>query len=276
MVVVAVLCGPASAQAGTLVALGDSYSSGDGAAPYTGATDLPPRPCKRSRFDAWPVLVGRALGHDVQHLACSGATAVEITTGLPDDPQVMRRRAQLALAAPNPDVVTLTVGGNDAGFAEVIQVCLVGPCDAYYKAFGRDRLARRIRALEPTLAAVYDAVRRRAGVARVLVSGYPRLFPDDGTPNCAFGRAVQPHEATYLNRTTRALNHLIETLAGRAGHDYVPVTDAFDGGELRCGRPGFVNAFPSNPFAFDDHTPFHPSPRGQRRLAEVVLEQIRR
>lgn len=266
----------AGAQAGSLVALGDSFSAGDGAPPYDHATTIGPRTCRRALYDAWPLRVGRELGHGVQHLACSGARTPEITVGLPRDAQPMRRVAQLDRIVPSPDVVTLTIGGNDLGFSRIVATCLALPaCDDHYDRRRGDVIEERIARLAATLAEVYDQLRRKVGAPQVVVTGYPRLFPADGSPNCAAGGLLSVPEAEYLHDRTRSLNDAIETLVERAGFQYVDVTDAFDGYEMRCGHVGYVNPVPSNLLAPASPTPFHPTASGYRRLAEVVLEQVR-
>lgn len=267
VVAVLVLAGPGVARAGTLIGLGDSFSAGDGAPPYDRETALGARECRRSLDGAWPGHVARRLGHRVQHLACTGAESPEVTE-------------QIGRMVPGADVVTLSVGGNDVKFRDVLLTCLaLEECHDHFSPRDGDRLDRRIARFVPTLAALYDRLRRASGTARVVISGYPRLFPDDGTPNCAGGAFdISPFEGSYLNRRTGRLNAAIRRTAERAGFEYVDVTEAFAGRELRCGaRGGFVNPVASNLFAvFSAPTPFHPNAAGQRRLAEVVLAGLGR
>lgn len=274
------LAGAGPARAGVLAGLGDSFSAGDGAPPYDPVTDLGSNPCRRSADGAWPGHLARMLGHRLQHVACSGAEAPEVVDGLPRDRQPMRRTAQLAQMLPRVDVVTLTIGGNDIGFADVVATCLALPrCERHFGRPEGDRLDARIDRFVPTLAAVYDRLRRRAGTARVVIIGYPRLLPDDGAASCAGGAFdISVDEASYLNRRTGRLNRAIARTARRSGFEFADVTEAFDGAELRCGRVGFVNPVPSNPFEIlgTPATPFHPNAAGQRRLAETAFAQLGR
>ena len=72
------------------------------------------------------------------------------------------------------DMVTLTIGGNDVGFADVLRSCYVGGC-------ADDLAPARVSALlgefGDTLGEVFEAVKSAAPHAAVFVLGYPYLTP---------------------------------------------------------------------------------------------------
>ena len=111
-----------------LVALGDSYSAGVGLGPVTR------RDCDRDDGAYGPraaVLVSDAIEiDDVDLVACSGAVSAELL-----QPQTIRIRGDDVIALPQldavartTDIVTMTIGGNDADFAGKVITCLVGAC----------------------------------------------------------------------------------------------------------------------------------------------------
>jgi lysophospholipase L1-like esterase len=262
-----------------LVALGDSFSSGQGGGHYEPGTDGGANTCFRSA-GAWPQLLARRM-HLValQSLACSGAVAAQVTRDGVGD-QAERRISQVSRIVEDPGVVTITIGGNDLGFAPVIRECLLGATNCvrtFHKPSG-DVLDARIARLRRTLPGVYAAIRRRAPRARVVVSGYPRLFPggDAERPlgDCVLGRALPGSETTYLNDRTAALNVAIADSAREAGVDFVDVTDAFDGHELRCHGMSYVNPPRANLALVP--ASFHPNGPGYARLAEVVAQGLPR
>lgn len=117
------------------VIMGDSYSSGEGAGDYDGADDYTsqvfrchrsPHTYGRSLFDSMPDPPGAT--RRVTQLACSGAT----TTDMPRYQYIPTIRPQLtelrslADSAEPPDLVLLTLGGNDVGFGDFIQACFWG------------------------------------------------------------------------------------------------------------------------------------------------------
>ena len=97
---------PAHAAAPSYVALGDSYSSGVGTRSYLDDGTS----CQRSTY-AYPSLVAAAQGYALNFRACSGAKIADVTT------------SQLGALSSATRYVTISVGGNDAGFAGVLTEC---------------------------------------------------------------------------------------------------------------------------------------------------------
>ena len=110
------------------VALGDSYASGEGLQ-SNAATYIAPSNndgCHRSPT-AYPVLVATSLNLDLGQFetygsggfaACSGATTKDLLRGENGEP------AQLSALSPATRWVTVTDGGNDLHFANVLLACL--------------------------------------------------------------------------------------------------------------------------------------------------------
>src|SRR3954451_5804960 len=106
---VAIAASP-TASTGGLLALGDSFSSGQGAGSYDRGTTALGNKCYRSPL-AWPQLLATRLTLAPQpSLACNGATT--------DD--VLR---QIKHISGDPKVITVTVGGKDVGFSKVLTRC---------------------------------------------------------------------------------------------------------------------------------------------------------
>ena len=97
------------------------------------------------------------------------------------------------------DVVSVTIGGNDIGFTEIIENCITynpfsTPCKDKYDPGGHDQLAERIENAAPKVAAVLQGIHARSPNARVFVVNYPddpadrqRLLADDAarpSPTC--------------------------------------------------------------------------------------------
>ncbi|MFD0743222.1 GDSL-type esterase/lipase family protein [Phytohabitans flavus] len=101
------------------VALGDSYSSGTGAPPYSDAL------CRRSPATFSNLITGTLLpGLPVDRptlAACHGAKTIDLYAsqhpGVPP---------QLDAIQPHTRLVTLTIGGNDLGFAAKLTGCYLG------------------------------------------------------------------------------------------------------------------------------------------------------
>ncbi len=254
----------------SLLALGDSYSSGEGAGAYEGDSARPGNTCHRSPR-AWPVLLARRERMTaLPSLACSGAVVQELLTGRPHAQQE-RTLGQVPRVSGRPALITVTIGGNDVGFADVLKDCIAGDCIARYRR-ADDVLDTRIAALGRRLPDVYRAIEAAAPDARVLVSDYPRLFPAERVPNCAAGGRISIDEAQYLNEKQALLDQTIIAAAHEAGVESVDVSEAFAGHELRCGSGGYLN--PLRLGSALRSGSFHPNARGHERLALVISRAL--
>ena len=102
------------------IALGDSYSSGEGNPPFLAGTDGPNDYCHRSP-QAYSEVLGSLFGIAPRFYACSGAVTSDITSTFHDtEPPQLTQPGTDSSA----DLVTMTIGGNDAGFADVLQACI--------------------------------------------------------------------------------------------------------------------------------------------------------
>ena len=211
---------PAHAASRTLVALGDSYAAGVGSfVYYDDGTE-----CYRSPF-AYSSLLAGAGGLQLTLAACSGATTADVLS------------EQVDLVTPTTDYVTITVGGNDVGFREVVTTCALpgwlGSCTAVVNSG-----LHTLRTLLPAkLDRVYAAVKARAPGATVVVTGYPRLFNGADCNPLTFFTAT---EMAAINAGTLELNNLIRARAEAAGLRFVDVAPAFFGHAV-CDREPWIN-----------------------------------
>ena len=247
----ALLAAPAPAPtAERYVALGDSYSAGTGAGSYESGRD-----CRRSRR-AYPALVARRRPSlKLVFAACPGATTADVL------------RSQVARVDEATRLVTITIGGNDAGFAFVIGSCADPGATC---AAALDHARRYIRDVLPArLDAVYAAIRRRAPRAKVVALGYPRLF---ATTPCAAAPSFTRAELTQLNRAADLLRDTIRGRVTAAGHGFAfrDAAARFAGHEI-CSRRPWLNGL-TTPLGDS----FHPNAAGHERgYARLVLSAIR-
>jgi lysophospholipase L1-like esterase len=236
------------AGARSVVALGDSYASGLGTRSYSEAS----RTCRRSPY-AYPILLARRLGADVTSEACAGATTQQV------------REEQLGALSAGTTDVTLTVGGNDAGFRSVIITCAAPRWLTDCGAAIDSAQAQIATQLPSRLNRLYRAVRRRAPSARVVVTGYPRLF--DGE-DCNAGTWFSPVEERRLNTTADLLDAVTRRRARAHGFVFADPRSAFTGHEV-CAEAEWVNGL-SLPLSES----YHPNRVGQRAYAAVVGRRL--
>jgi lysophospholipase L1-like esterase len=235
--VMALTSGTAQAQTTEYVAIGDSYASGVGTRSYIDDDSG----CSRSEA-AYPSLIAEEIGADLTFAACTGAKTGDVLA------------KQLGGLSDGTDLVTITVGGNDTGWAGVVQKCAYPypwTCTAEIAAaekFVREQLPAKLHA-------VYDAVESAAPNADVIVLGYPRLFNGE---QCNAITRISPAEQAALNDAADLLGDTIGTVAGSHGFAYVDVRDAFQGHAV-CDDAEWVNGL-SYPIAES----YHPNTAGQR------------
>jgi lysophospholipase L1-like esterase len=277
-----------------LVALGDSYMSGEGARRFFAGTDEGGGNGCRRAPTAWAAMAGTApLFDGIDFLACSGARTYNIradkaagTPKLIEQEDVSGARdTQLLQYDRNkdsyePSLVVLSIGGNDAGFATIGQMCLApGDCSTEKSLWlaGLDEV-------ETELRRTYAEVREDFGEVPVVVIPYPSPIAEDesGTATPCDEVALMASERTFITQFLDALNGRIRAAAAEAGFYYLAaMRNALrDAGLQLCdprneGRPGInfiglrsVNGTPEQRFnpANWTHNSLHPNERGHAAM----------
>jgi lysophospholipase L1-like esterase len=241
---------PPAARMVNYVALGDSYSSGVG----TGVYDPASGDCARSPLSYPPLWASEHHPAIFRFVACSGATTGDV------------RGSQITALDPGTDLVTITIGGNDAGFGSVLRTCTVAASDNVCIAavdageqFARSELPSR-------LARTYAAIRAAAPRAEVIVLGYPRLF--DLAPTCGDPLAPNLTRRAKLNEGADVIDNVIyKTAVQQPGFRFVDVRNRFDGHGV-CSAEPWING-PSTPTFVG---PYHPTQQGYREGYLAALD----
>ncbi len=168
------------------VALGDSYSSGLGAGSYISSAGS----CDRST-NAYPEQWAAANSPaSFVSVACAGATTSVVISG------------QASALSAATTLVSITIGGNDAGFSSVMETCVLHSTSTCLSAVAtaRDFVTRQLPA---RLASTLQAIRQRAPSARIVVLGYPDLYDLSKSGSC-IGLSTQ--DRTALNGGADALD----------------------------------------------------------------------
>ena len=208
------LAAPAARHANRYAALGDSYSSGVGTGSYTLDSA-----CKRSVY-AYPYLVAQKLRKtSLAFVACSGATTADLMA------------TQLQAVTSTTSIVTLTIGGNDIGFADLIYQCTIADCSSALDSTRTN--------LESTLGArldqVYTAVKTRAAAgAKIIVLGYPRIFSG---ASCFGTLGISSTEEAKANQLADALDQVIAAHAAGDGVTYQSAIASFTGHAVCSSSP---------------------------------------
>ncbi|QKE83932.1 SGNH/GDSL hydrolase family protein [Arthrobacter sp. NEB 688] len=210
----------AAAEPDQYVALGDSYASGNG----TGWPDLS-LSCYRSSLAYAPLVAKARPNTSLTFRACSGAETGDVTGG------------QTAALSSSTDFVTVSIGGNDVGFVDLILSCV----NSWDELLCRSTVAKvdaRIDAELPArLDATYADIRTRAPGAKVMVLGYPKPFA--GNVSCSQAGGVNTREAGLLDGVSAHLDRVLAARAKAAGFTYLDPASTFTGHEV-CSATPFV------------------------------------
>ena len=262
----------APAFTGPVVALGDSYTAG-GLLPLTPAAKPPG--CLRST-KAYPVLVAQALHAQLTDVACTNAGVKEMTG--PQKTYLGTNSAQLSVLKPADRLVLLSLGGDDLGFLNVLQECMKvsvaapsgSPCKAHYTAGGTDQLAAGVTTETAKIAQVLTAIRERAPRARVVVVGYPDMFPQSG--GCWPAVPIATGDVAYLRGIELSANAMLAADAQVAGDTFVNTYTPTIGHDF-CQQESVRDVEGLLPGSLS--LPFHPNARGQAAMAAAVLAAIK-
>lgn len=181
------------------VALGDSYSSG------TGTRTFYEPSCQRS-VSAYPYLLHNAhLEWTFVNATCAGATTSSLIN------------SQAPSLTSDTNWVTYTIGGNDAGFSEVITECAL-PSWASNCNGAIDKAQSFIKGTLPgRLDQVNNTIKSKSPSAKVIALDYPRLF--NGT-DCNALTFFSPSEEARLNETADMMKNVLSAAATRAGSNF--------------------------------------------------------
>jgi hypothetical protein len=117
-------------------------------------------------------------GYSLSFQACGGATTTEVNS------------KQLGTLSSSTSLVTITIGGNDAGFSNVIVNCAL-----YYFTCGSaiNEANSFIKNKLPTLLnTTCSDITSRATSAHIVVLGYPHLFTSEGATCPGAARVKHP------------------------------------------------------------------------------------
>lgn len=242
---VAALAAPAAAGADRYVALGDSFSSGVGTGSYTLSSS-----CRRGVY-AYPWLVAQQRANtSLTFVACSGATTSDLMA------------SQIGSVTADTNIVSVTIGGNDVGFANLIYQCTLGECSA---ALDSTRASLGT-VLSPRLDTVYTAIRSRALAATVVVLGYPRMFSSAG---CFGTFGISSTERTKANQLADALDQLSSARAAAAGLTYRSAILPFTGHAV-CSSSAWLNGLN----LFNTVESYHPNRNGNSQGYAPLVRSV--
>ncbi|MEV8062848.1 SGNH/GDSL hydrolase family protein [Streptomyces antimycoticus] len=307
-----------------VVAMGDSYSSGEGATEpggkdyyaesdyYDKTEPKSKNSCDRSKI-AWSrqaTLPGssksigaladsRDANMDYHFIACSGARTFNIlNTGRGGELAQLKQ----GYLDQNTSLVTLSVGGNDARFTDIITECVLSGiwnCQAESldnidpdngektggDTGGLDEWAPKWlhEQIRPRITATLKTIHDKAPNAEIVLMGYPRLLEDNGS--CVLG--MEDVEGKWVNSVADILADEMKGAVDDANSQYKAKAVLSDPrgvftGKAVCGDPESVHGIViSGQAKADNELPkpsmqsFHPKPAGARLYADSLEKTLK-
>lgn len=295
---------------GRYVALGDSYVVGEGNGPDGESDDG----CSRS-VAGYPEVARKssaAVPGTLDVVACSGATLASLHAARGEGGETYPGQLAALSQGEEPDLVSLTIGGNDVGFVSILGACLrvdvggtqVNPsydrarCGALLDRTAPARLAElrtgqaaggrplRCDGHRCTLAAAVADIRGAAPGARVVVVGYPPLMVaggtcsgpllfDDGRPALGGRWSVAPEHVRKGRAVVAGLNAVLRDAAVAAGATFVDPAPRF-AGHSACSADPWLNGLRlvSPQDLLTAPSSFHPTRRGGVAQAAALVSAL--
>jgi lysophospholipase L1-like esterase len=190
------------------LAMGDSYSAGTGTGSDWVNSTSDAAKCHRTK-QSYPYLLAKAHPNwTFMNATCHGA----VTSGMLNG-QIPSQ------VSPYIKWITYSIGGNDAGFANVVKICVLPLYDDFdCESAVLDARAVIENVLPSRLDSVNNAIKSKAPNAKVIVFDYPRLFNEK---LCSAFLALQPYEQALLNAASEKLRTVVSAATARAGSQFV-------------------------------------------------------
>lgn len=290
----------------TYLALGDSYTSGEGDVEreghksyYLPFTDHGLDMCHISSR-SYPFLLRSIWAireSDVHSVACSGARMVydynrplagymgqggrlkgqnEISRIQQDalDRYIPGRVPQLEFVKKyKPDIITFTGGGNDIGFGEILKYCAlsIDTCGYVKGGYGtmHDDLMASIDDQYVHIKSFIKSVKTASPHSKIYAIGYPSFIYNDGLCYLNGGLLNRP-ERELINEAVDRLNAAIARAAKDMNIKYLSITDALVGGRI-CEGGKYMTGVVRTILRKDGfNNMFHPNAKGHAKMAYAI------
>lgn len=302
------------------LAMGDSYSSGEGETDdkyYLPGTNDEFEKCHLSSR-SYPFLLAKLSNVDplyMRSVACSGATTDDVRGGEVDyigqgdrlgkDKMGLetidvilaktnarysfipgRDRQNIFVKEYKPGIVTIGVGGNDAGLISKLTACAgSGTCNWANDAINKEQAAKEIRGVFDKLVKTYSEISYISPNTKLIAIGYPKIVDPNGNCDNITGFLFDKTEREYMDESVKYLNQVVEAAAKAFGIKYVDIQDSF-GNQVLCGSksPSAMNGVrtgddtnmlnDSEWFRFIGSEGFHPNSIGHAIIAKAIGDSI--
>lgn len=292
--------------------LGDSYTSGEGAFNYLAGTDTENNRCHLSSM-SYPLLMTQAVFSSAggRSVACSGAVIKDVISDSPayrgqvrdiGNYQQIKQSGQMSsimadfspgyvaqhrfVGQYQPKILTVSVGGNDIGFGDILEQCLTprvtrhhsdNDCFSTYE--DRLELKNLVDRTIPRWTSLFQHLQQKSAASRLYAIGYPDIAIETG--DCALNVSLSRSELSFARELTDYINQAIREAASKAEVSYIDISKALVGHRLceTASHNVAVNGVTSGKdikvlgVGLFGHESYHPNALGHRLIKQAILDK---
>lgn len=180
-----------------------------------------------------------------------------------------------------PSVVTLTGGGNDAGFAEVLRYCAspqIGQSNTCSYADGGeslDSLKATIYNQYTSMTNLISKIRNSSPLTKVYIVGYPQFVAEHGKFGCGLNAAMlNQSEIETIRKMVVEMNDVLWLVAKDTGVQFVDIENSLDGGQI-CGGGKYMTGLWDVGLSKQNRSAmFHPNSLGHSQMATSIRQKV--
>ena len=293
------------------LAMGDSYSSGEGDVEDDGKYYMKGTGAKGDchlSSRSYPYVLSGSWGIEktgFQSIACSGARIVYDYISRPEyylgQSNLIKERIyplgkqaaydkaikeflpgyipQLEFVKKyKPRVLTVTGGGNDVGFADILHYCAsLDICRYAISNSAKEELINSIRSQYGAVSLLIRKIKMTSPETKLYLIGYPQ-FIDQPVRTCALnGAALAGVERAMIREMVTEMNNVLWRAATDNGIPFIDIEDSLEGGQLCAGSKymtGIHQLFPFKVFGDYFQESFHPNSVGHTQMAKTIQQKV--
>lgn len=183
-----------------------------------------------------------------------------------------------------PKVVTISGGGNDVGFADILSYCAMPDmalgnytCDiAFSDSEITHMILNNINSLYYNYLDALKKLHTYSPSTKVIIIGYPLFIKDTSIGLCKLdGAYLDNREIQGINKLVVAMNDMLRSVATKSGAAYVNIERSLIGGRICEGGTYMtgLNDLPLERVISKDQQLFHPNAEGHYKIAQTIINE---